>query len=370
MIDEIRPGVLTKEQIKALKENHIILHSLGDIDLSAFDLRLSAHGWEMPGSIKGSSDTTIDEITRNQKAIDLDTPQTLKGKKPYIFQLEEYLKMPLGKKLYGRATGKSSIGRLDILTRLMVHHGSSYDEINDDSYQGSLYLEVTPITFDVKVKKGLALSQLRLFRGRPEDCELREEVLELYEGNMILKEDGSVKKENICELRVNLEPDPKKQISFFRAKETKETNDLEIDLTIGKEKLDPKEFWGGEPLESGKYLEIEPERFYILRSKERFRLPLDVAVSCQAISETLGELRIHYAGFVHPDFGRGNNEGTPIIFEVRGHNVKTLLRDGEVLAHIKFYRMSEPCKPPCEKQKSGYEKQELKLSKYFKEWDC
>jgi len=94
-----------------------------------------------------------------------------------------------------------------------------------------------------------------------------------------------------------------------------------------------------------------------------------VAVYCQAISETLGELRIHYAGFVHPGFGFDQEKGTPIIFEVRGHNVKIILRDGETLANIKFYRMSRTCTESCLKaKKSGYEKQELKLSKYFKDW--
>lgn len=363
MIDEIRPGVLTKEQIINLK-GEVIDNLNGDIDLSAFDLRLSEQGWEMKGSIKGSSEQNISQITgKYGEVFDLKTPKTLKRKKTYIFQLIEGLNLSGGKRLFGRATGKSSIGRLDILTRLMVDKSPSYDEI-EDGYSGSLYLEVTPITFDVKVKRGLALSQLRLFRGRPEDCELKDEVLKLY-GGMILKEDGSVKKEKICELRVNLEPDPKKRISFYRAKEI---TDLEIDLTVGKEKLEPEQFWDGKKLEGGKNLEIKPEKFYILRSKERFRLPLDVAVSCQAISETLGELRIHYAGFVHPDFGMGNNEGTPIIFEVRGHNVDIFLRDGEVLARIKFYRMSERCKKPSKNQKSGYENQELNLSNYFKEW--
>jgi len=78
-------------------------------------------------------------------------------------------------------------------------------------------------------------------------------------------------------------------------------------------------------------------------------------------------LRIHYAGFVHPGFGFERPEGTPIIFEVRGHNVKTFLRDGEMLARIKFYRMSEPCEKP---EETPYEKKELKLSSYFKDWDC
>lgn len=89
-----------------------------------------------------------------------------------------------------------------------------------------------------------------------------------------------------------------------------------------------------------------------------------MAVYCQAISETLGELRIHYAGFVHPGFGTWNDEGTPVIFEVRGHNVTTYLHDKETLANINFYRMSEFATP----EKSQYDEQELQLSKYFKKW--
>jgi dCTP deaminase len=121
-------------------------------------------------------------------------------------------------------------------------------------------------------------------------------------------------------------------------------------------------------------IEIETEKFYILRSKERFRLPNDVAVYGQAVTETLGEIRIHYAGFVHPLFGflRKDNKGTPLTFEVRGHNVRSFLRDGEALAKIRFYRMSAPhklTKKETEKaQDDLYQNQELQLSSYFKKW--
>jgi dCTP deaminase len=367
----MRPGVLNQEQILSLK-GHVIEHLENeDVDLSAFDLRLSQQGWEMNASVKGSKHTSVDKITREHSKCVLPNggPWTLETGKTYIFGLRQYIKFPENSKIFGQATGKSSIGRLDVLTRLMVDNCSSFDTIEDDCYNGSLYLEVTPITFPIQVKEGDALSQLRLFRGKPHLSELKGEVLPLY-GPMILSEDGEPKVEDMrTELTVDLRPDDN-GICAFITKEKGETknNNLPIDLTKGSDSHDPKDFWTGVGPMDGT-LGIEPERFYILRSRERFRLPPDVAVYCQAISETLGELRIHYAGFVHPGFGFERKQGTPVIFEVRGHNVKVLLQHGETLAHIKFYAMSKACSTTClTRKKSGYEGQELKLSKYFKDW--
>jgi dCTP deaminase len=364
-LEEIRPGALNREQILKLKGDLIPGLNEDDVDASAFDLHLSQQGWIMKGSIKGSGDKTIMEVIQRYQEcpFSIEKPQKLEAQKTYVFQLKECLNLPPNYQFYGRATGKSSIGRLDVLARLMVDRCPSYDEIDPkhDSYPGSLFLEITPITFDIQVQEGVALSQLRIFRGRPELSELRPDQLELF-GEMILDEHQEPKaKQQVCDLRVDLRPD-QSCVSAFKAKKN---NNLVVNLMAKSRSHNPKDFWEEIRLEQDFALETEPERFYILRSKERFKLPLDVAVYCEAVSETLGELRIHYAGFVHPGFGFDRKGGTPVIFEVRGHNVKTFLRDGETLAHIKFYRMSESCK---EATKSGYEEQELKLSKYFEDW--
>lgn len=369
ILEEGRPGILNKKHILSL-EGEVITHLTKEtVGPSAFDLHLSHQGWKMQGSIKGSDNTLIDDIGEKYGSrFSIEHKQTLEARETYVFKLRESLKTPSNGMLYGRATGRSSIGRLDVLTRLMVDNCSLYDEIEpkEDFYPGRLYLEVTPITFGIEVEEGVSLNQLRLFRGHPELSELKAPEIELF-GEMILDENKQVKtKEKLYKLRVDLTPDPKHRISAFRAKRPE---GLVVDLTKQEKYYNPKEFWENIRLDNNSPLEIEPERFYILRSKERFKLPLDVAVYCQAVSETIGELRIHYAGFVHPGFGSTRTEGTPIIFEVRGHNVTTFLRDGETLAHIKFYRMSEPCEESCiEAKKSGYEEQELKLSKYFKDW--
>ena len=61
------------------------------------------------------------------------------------------------------------------------------------------------------------------------------------------------------------------------------------------------------------------------------------------------------------------NLGTPLIFEIRGHDVDVVLRDNEKMARLTFYRMSEDCNEgDCDP--TPYENQTLKLSKFFSDW--
>ena len=91
-------------------------------------------------------------------------------------------------------------------------------------------------------------------------------------------------------------------------------------------------------------------------------------------------MRIHYAGFVHPLWGRQRGDGTigtPLMYEVRGHQVHVMLGHGEKLANLTFYRMSEDIIAPKQDaaptdlpvvKPTPYEKQRLQLSKVFSKW--
>jgi dCTP deaminase len=230
---------------------------------------------------------------------------------------------------------------------------------------GHLYLEITPITFSVRVKPGFSLSQLRIFYGKPEDAELRSD--ELY-SSVLLNGGGDG-----C-LRVDLDDAivGKEAGCAFAAPPT----DAAKAICLWKEeKIDlpnPREYWKlqtSSRVGDIKCLPIVKEQFYLLRSKEKISLPSSIAVYCRAIDETIGEMRIHYAGFVHPFFGRDRSDGqngTPLIFEVRGHDVEVLLTDAEKMARLTFYRMSEESKPD---EPSDYGNQTLKLSTFFGPWN-
>ncbi len=396
------PGVLSKEQVRELcKENYIknvknwnsTNKDVNPIDHSSIDLTLADEGYEViAGSMKPTEgDSYRKTIIGNKeyvKALNKGSDGTflLKQQQTYLFRLNETLdgQRLKGSSIHGQATAKSSVGRVDVLARLIVDEMDHYEYFNPQKLPAQdveIFLEVTPITFDIKVMVGKSLSQLRLFYCHPDysrmqgkelcKCLLRREggvtdaTLSVdLSGTNIFKSDKSVYKNNI--------------VAF----QGKKDQDGPIELW-GEKKVAPETFW--DCLEEDKRtnrLLIEQETFYILRSKERLCLPEGIAVSCRAVDETIGEMRIHYAGFAHPFFGKNrkdDKEGTPLIFEVRGHNIDVNLVDNEKLARLEFYRMSKDCAekdPPKEesageeqiKKSDAYNEQELKLSKFFKDW--
>ncbi len=376
----IRPGVVPCEGLHYLISKGAIEGTAlvkKDVGPSAFDLHLTNRAWKVGGGIKGRSNIDYSQVIHSQEfgfeKIDISRAFLLEPKNTYVIELEERLSLKNYPNIVGIATGKSSIGRLDVLTRLICDRSELYDSVpsyNDHKCDElHLYVEVSPITFGILVKSGVSLNQLRLFIGDPSYSRIGSSHLQ-YFGNLLLDRDGNpindvVKLER---LSVNLTPDPKigkNAVAFHAKSKVKDP----IDLTSSKLKPDPKKYWDTEKLKGNEslydgVLEIKPNHFYIIRSNERLHLPADIAVYCQAMSESLGEIRVHYAGFAHPHFGNRVG-GTPLIFEVRGHNVTTYLRHDEVLARLEYYRMSLPTGPDSSK----YEEQELKLSSKFEDWN-
>lgn len=341
-------------------------------DASAMNLHITDPVYEMKGCVKPHPEFEIFDLIENfdpiPRKFEEDDTILLDRNSVYIFKVKESLNLR-GTGICGQATGKSTFGRLDILTRLLVSFPDSYDVVPLE-FGGILWVEICPITFPIKIKKGQSLNQLRLFKGLPEVCRINNRDLSLW-GNLILGKcgDSPASREN---LTLNLSEDPSlgNSICAYGAKPSEGDEIQALDLTINLEQGDfitISDYWETlkptvkRPLALG----IEPERFYILRSQERFKLPKSVAIYCQAVAETLGELRIHYAGFVHPRFGEGREDekGAPLIFEVRGHNVRTYLQDGETLARLEYYSMSQD----AEEYSCNYSSQELTLSKYFKD---
>jgi dCTP deaminase len=392
------PGVLSKEQVQDLCKEECIKSVKGwdskkksgnPIDHSSIDLTLSKEAYEMAnGSIKPTEQDVYKRTILENRGyakvhndVDGDGIFLLEKKHTYVFVLNEKLD---GLKLkdspiYGRATAKSSVGRVDVLARLIVDkmgHYEYFDPQKLPSQEVEMFLEVTPITFNVRVKVGESLSQLRLFYYRPDNsrmqgkelcrCLLRreksveDETLSVdLSGTKIFKKDKSVYKDNI--------------VAFKRKVE----QNIPIDLWKNdeKDKPDPNDYWECIEASRNKRLLVEKDHFYILRSKERLCLPEGIAVYCRAIDEAIGEMRIHYAGFAHPFFGKDRKdqkEGTPLIFEVRGHNINVNLVDDERLARLAFYRMSKDCKKPEDyeegEEEDDYNEQELRLSKFFRPW--
>ncbi|HEA64670.1 MAG TPA: hypothetical protein ENI02_00800 [Candidatus Aminicenantes bacterium] len=393
------PGVLSKEQVQELCKEECIKNvknwdskkkGENPIDHSSIDLTLSEEGYKMVnGSIKPTKqDAYKRTILQNPDYAEVHDTESdgrflLEKKHTYVFALNEKLdgRRLKNSPICGRATAKSSVGRVDVLCRLIVDkmdHYEYFDHEKLSSQDVEMFLEITPITFNVRVKAGEPLSQLRLFYYSPDisrmkgkelcRCLLRrqesveDETLSVdLSGTEVFKGDKSVYRDNIAGFKGKVEQDS--TVDLWEHEETA--------------RPDPNDYWECIEANRKKRLLVEKEHFYILRSKERLCLPEGIAVYCRAIDEAIGEMRIHYAGFAHPFFGKDRKdkkEGTPLIFEIRGHNINVNLVDDERLARLVFYRMSKDCKKPepedCKKddEQDDYNEQELRLSKFFRHW--
>jgi dCTP deaminase len=348
------------------------------------DLTLGHDGyWLKRGAVKPQNsylhfllDSGTDLVQPLQ--FEIDGSLVLEKGNTYVFRIEQRLNPFLqSEDIYGQATARSTIGRLDVLARLIVDGMDRYEEfIPTRIASGEMFLEITPLTFRVRVKPGIPISQLRLFYGEPETSIIKgKELFRTVLPNIEMQEN---ERDGCLTLDLSEPPNANTQAgSAFRAINNPEP----IPLWTTDPKPNPKQYFELTPAEqhgSHKRLAVETGRFYILRSKQRIRLTKNVAVYCRATDETFGEMRIHYAGFVHPFFGRqrkdGGDKGTPLCFEVRGHDVQLVLNDGEKMAQLDFYRMSEDCLEEVtteekEPQKRDYTDQDLQLSKIFADWN-
>lgn len=375
------PGVLSNRQVRELCNQGYLTQTgpAPSIDYSSIDLTLQAEGWVLPGgSIKPSGRSFLHFVQQHELATPLESKDgvfDLEPRRTYLFRIQERIGPLRDSGIYGQATAKSSVGRLDVLARLVVDGTSRYEGFTPDDLSqssGEMFLEITPMTFHVRVKAGTSLSQLRLFYGPPSASEIHSREL----WNTVLHHPDCDARPNLNDtLSVDLSPDRIGNLEAAAFEASPSTSHGVIDLwkrPLAERPL-PCPYWKFRTADKYQRLQINQKSFYILRSRERLRLPQGVAAYCKAIDETIGEMRIHYAGFVHPFFGFSRSDrkiGTPLIFEVRGHDLNVSLIHREKLAQLTFYRMSEDASATTEAvgDQNAYNEQELKLSSFFGEW--
>ena len=250
----------------------------------------------------------------------------------YIAELQERLRLPKG--ISGRANPKSSTGRVDVFVRLLTDHGAVFDDVID-GYGGPIYLEIAPQTFSILVRPGTRLNQLRVKRGEP-------------------------RRLSVCNVGVDLTG----ALAGFRGR--RHAGVIDLDNIDGH---DPRDFW--QPLEPrhGELL-LDPGEFYILASKENVEIPVLQAAEMTPIDPSVGEFRVHYAGFFDPGFGteEAHGGGSKGVLEVRSHETPFLLEDGQTVARLVYEPLTERPTRLYGADGSHYQRQGLKLSKHFKAW--
>jgi len=301
---------------------------------ASLDLRLGARAWRVRASfLPGLGRTVRERLGQvSMHAIDLTGGAVLERGCVYIALLQERLTLPPG--LCARANPKSSTGRVDVFVRLLTDHGAAFDDVAS-GYDGPLYIEIAPQTFSVLVRSGTRLNQLRLKAGDPPRLSVRDVGVDLTG-----------------------------ELAGFRAR--RHAGVVDLDHEDGH---DPHDFW--EPLipRHGELL-LDPGEFYILASKEAVEIPVLQAAEMTPIDPSVGEFRVHYAGFFDPGFGteEAGGVGSRGVLEVRSHETPFLLEDGQTVARLVFEPLTERPSRLYGEGGSHYQRQGLKLSKHFQVW--
>ncbi|MBV9994071.1 MAG: 2'-deoxycytidine 5'-triphosphate deaminase [Caulobacteraceae bacterium] len=331
-------GILPSQSIDALVAEGAIAATApltrDQMQPASLDLRLGERAWRVRASfLPGLGRRVVDRIGDvAMHQLDLTKGAVLERGCVYIAELAERLTLPEG--VCARANPKSSTGRVDVFVRTLTDHGATFDDIIE-GYQGPIYLEIAPQTFSVLVRAGTRLNQLRLKRGRAQTLSVRS-------------------------VGVDLDA----ELAGFRAR--RHAGVIDLDLEDGH---DPRDFW--EPLSPRRgELLLDPGEFYILASKEPIEIPVLQAAEMTPIDPSVGEFRVHYAGFFDPGFGtlQTDSVGARGVLEVRSHETPFLLEDGQTVARLVFEPLTERPARLYGEDGSHYQRQGLKLSKHFRPW--
>ncbi len=337
------------------------------IQPASIDLRLGEVAYRVRASfLPGAESTVQDKISSLALTkVDLTGGTVFEPGCVYIAPLMEELRLP--KDVEARANPKSTTGRLDIFTRLIADYGVEFERIRP-GYRGKLFAEIVSGTFTIQARTGMKLNQLRFIRGNPPSHD--GPLVELDEReNLVYEEDEGPVKATIdkgLRISVRLNAEGESDLVAFRAKKHAPVVDLGA-----RDFHDPREYWDAVYSAPGRGIVLDPGDFYLLASKEKVRVPPDYAAEMVPYDQSIGEFRVHYAGFFDPGFGYGLSDvlGTLAVLEVRAHEVPILIEHGQIVGRLIYSPMlARPEKIYGVQIGSSYQMQGLALSKQFKRW--
>ena len=352
--DQEIEGLLARGEVRASKDI-----ATGQVQPSSLDVRLGAKAYRLRASFLPGQDTPVSEkIDRLAlHEIDLCGGAVLETGGVYIVPLLESLALDAETSAF--ANPKSSTGRIDVFTRVIVDYSTYFDRIAAN-YKGPVYLEVSPRTFPIRVRQGSSLAQIRFRRGAPADSNTEIQSL-INEGWQLTS--GGVDIDGGLGVRIGLRPVEGDSAIGFRAR--RHAGCVDIDAHDHPS----SDFWEPVHADSKGTIVLDPGEFYILASQEKICVPPSHAAVMAPFDPLMGEVRVHYAGFFDPGFGVGENR-TPsslAVLEVRGRDVPFILEDGQIIARLTYEPLHSPARQVYgEDLDSNYQYQGLRLSKHFR----
>ena len=373
-------GILPSQEILDLIDKKIIT-SDHDVDRdiiqpASIDLRLGNKAWRVPASFLPGKGNKVSSRLKDlaMHEFSLIDGAVLECGCVYIVKLLESLS--LTDDLTGIANPKSSTGRLDIFTRLIVDGAQEFETV-PSGYEGPLYAEISPRTFSVLVRTGSRLNQLRLRRGTSFTSDKEMEILQEHLG--LVRNNDSLELPDTIKNGVPLSVDLSGENGLIGFKARKHSMLIDVDKpNFYKSELFWEKITTEDLLHSEHFSEIKkvtgalvlsPDAFYILASQEYVSVPSNYAAEMRAYDTKVGEFRAHYAGFFDPGFGllELGASKTKAVLEVRSHDVPFLIEQGQTVCRLVYEPMASVPKHLYGEvgSTSNYQAQGLKLAKHF-----
>ena len=373
-------GVLSSQEILELIHKNVITSENGiEKDLiqpASIDLRLGIKAWRVPASFLPGKGNKVSSRLKDlaMHEFSLIDGAVLECGCVYIVKLLE--NVSLTDNLTGIANPKSSTGRLDVFTRLIVDGAMEFEEV-PAGYQGPLYAEISPRTFSVLVRTGSRLNQLRLRRGQSFTSDKEMEILQEHVG--LVRNQDNINLPDKIKNGVPLSVDLVGENGLIGYKARKHSMLIDIDkpnhykreLFWEKITVEDLLYQGGDYKNKNNQgsLILSPDAFYILASKEFVSVPSKYAAEMRAYDTKVGEFRAHYAGFFDPGFGLTElgASKTKAVLEVRSHDVPFLIEQDQTVCRLVYEPMANV--PSILYGEAGssnnYQAQGLKLAKHF-----
>lgn len=362
-------GALAIQHIRELaQDGHIKEWREEHLQPSSMDLSISGEIYRMRGTFFPQKGESIRALLHKGMLFPASLSQPLELNGIYLVRLNEWLNLP--ENICAITNNKSSSGRINLQTRLIVNGSPGFDQI-PHGYEGELWLEIIPKSFPVKLSYGERLNQMRFFASHSQLS--REEYDQYHAQHGFLRDNvaGSLDLPPMIThpgITMTLDLSSEEIIGY---KCTPTTTKV---LDYSRRDHDPLEFF--EPIyrpEDGQFI-MKRDEFYILATKEALRVPVDFAAEMMSYDIGKGEFRSHYAGFIDPGWGCGQHApisdvGT-LVLEVFTHDQDFVLRDGQPICTMVYEKTSAPAEisyGDASLTSNYYRQSGPRLSKHFKQ---
>ncbi|MDC9700899.1 MAG: 2'-deoxycytidine 5'-triphosphate deaminase [Alphaproteobacteria bacterium] len=329
---------------------------------ASLDLRLGDRAYRLRSSFLPGRNYSVEEKLSQFSLYEIGLIEgaVLEAGCVYLVPLLEFFNLPEG--LAARTNPKSSTGRVDVFVRVVSDGADAFDTILH-GYEGLLYLEISPRTFPIFVRRGLSLSQIRFFCSA---VHCSDSELKSFHQDAPLVRGGEACIEKGVRLTVDLLGQNRGGLIGFRAKRYTRVLDLSLSACY-----DVEDFWDPIYGQEGKDLLLDPHCFYILASRECVMVLPFLAAEMVPFDPMIGEFRVHYAGFFDPGFGYDKCGGieSHAVLEVRNYELPFTLTHGQMIGRLVYESLTERSVSLYgDEIGSYYQGQGLKLSRHFKDF--